>query len=171
VNNEKQGWYAMPTPNSFSVPNINPTPRPKRHLYGPDYPPPKIGRKKGVPNRVTADLKRGVVDAAIALGCDGNGTNGLQGFLMHLGWHHPKAFCGLLAKLLPLQISGDLQHSGGVATVNVISVPAGNYLTQEDVARLSAPGLQLERAPQQAEETPAETTDKRLQRAGVVRVV
>lgn len=101
----------MPTLDDFALPVINP--RPKSHLYGPDNPPPARGRLKGSVNRVTRDLKNGLLSAAEELGCDGEGTGGLIGYLKFLGLRHPKAFAGLLGRMLPLQV--DANATGSVA--------------------------------------------------------
>lgn len=136
----------MPEPPAdFVLPALKPR---KPHLYGPDNPPPGKGRLKGSVNRVTRDLKAGIIDAAVALGADGAGTGGLQGYLMWLGRGHPKAFAGLLSKMLPLQVSNEGLASATIGTVNVISVPVDHYLSAEDVERLSAPGLAFEHEPQ-----------------------
>ena len=42
-------------------------------MYGPNNPPP--GRSKGVVNKVTKDLKEGVLTAATNIGRDGNGAD------------------------------------------------------------------------------------------------
>ncbi len=58
----------------------------------------------------------------------------------YVGRHHPKAFCHLLAKMLPLQISADVTNAV-IATVNIVSVPSDSYLSAADVNRLRAPAL------------------------------
>lgn len=111
-----------------------------------DFNPPRINapRRQPTPPRkpigaiahITRDLKRGIVDAAAAYGSDGNGAGGLTGYLFHLADKHPKAFASLLGKLLPLQVNS--QISSVVGQVNIVSVPAETFLTQEDVRRMSA---------------------------------
>ena len=86
---------------------------------------------------------------AVALGEDGKGRNGLQGYLQFVGRHHPKAFYNLLGKLLPMQRNAD-GLGASIGTVNVVSVPAGAYLSNEDIERLSRPGHVIEHAPQPA---------------------
>jgi hypothetical protein len=119
-----------------------------------DFNPPRIAPKRIPPgpkqagqiNRITRDLKRGIVDAAAAYGSDGNGAGGLTGYLFHLADKHPKAFAGLLGKLLPLQVNG--QINSVVGQINIVSVPADTFLTQEDVRRMSpaAPTIDHETA-------------------------
>ena len=94
------------------------------------------GRKKGSTDKICRDLKEGIIEAAVNVGRDGAGTDGLVGFLEDTALHHRKAFCGLLAKVLPLQAS---PFSGGttrIEAVNIISVPTDNYLSEEDMARI-----------------------------------
>ena len=92
-------------------------------------------RNPGQLNRVTRDLKEGLIEAAVNVGRDGAGTDGLVGFLEDTAIRHRKAFCGLLAKILPMQVT----QEGGttrIQTINVISVPTDNYLSTEDMERI-----------------------------------
>ncbi|MEY9235384.1 hypothetical protein ABIF78_007707 [Bradyrhizobium japonicum] len=103
-------------------------------------------RKPGTPNAITRDLKRGIIDAAERYGSDGKGKDGLTGYLFHLAGKHPKAFAGLLGKILPMQVSGNVGQF--IGTVNVISVPADNYLSADDITRLTAPLIDQEQESQ-----------------------
>lgn len=69
-----------------------------------------MGRKPGVPNKTTAALKDAVLLAAEEIGVDGEGKDGLKGYLKMLAMTEPKAYAGLLGKIIPLQINGHLQH-------------------------------------------------------------
>src|SRR3954471_8879865 len=99
-------------------------------------------KKKGAVARITRDLKQGIIEAAENIGSDGNGEGGLVGFLEDLGRHHKKAFAGLLGKVLPMQPSA----STGVSPVaiNIIGVPSGHYLSEEDIAKARGETLQIE---------------------------
>lgn len=66
------------------------------------------GRKKGTPNKTTAALKEAILLAAESVGEDGSGDGGLQGYLQRVAREDVKAFCGLLGKVLPMQVSGDM---------------------------------------------------------------
>lgn len=106
-------------------------------------------RKAGTPNAITRDLRRGIVDAAEKYGSDGKGKDGLTGYLFHLAGKHPKAFAGLLGKVLPMQVSGNVGQF--IGTVNIVAVPADHYLSPEDIARLApapndAPTLEYDAA-------------------------
>jgi hypothetical protein len=89
----------------------------------------------GAVARITRDLKHGIIDAAAAYGSDGNGKGGLTGYLFFLAGKHPKAFAGLLGKMLPLQVNGSV--SSVVSQVNVVSIPVDHYLSPDDVRKLA----------------------------------
>lgn len=65
------------------------------------------GRVKGSPNRTTKALKEAILLAADDVGEDGEGKGGLTGYLRTLAKAEPKAFAGLLGKVLPLQVTGE----------------------------------------------------------------
>lgn len=65
------------------------------------------GRKKGTPNKTTALLKDAILSAAEAVGQDGKGKLGLEGYLRHVAMTDVKAFSGLLGKVLPTQLTGE----------------------------------------------------------------
>lgn len=58
--------------------------------------PPNAGRKKGTPNKITTSLKEMIVTALSEEG----GVN----YLRRIAREEPVAFCGLLGKIIPLQI-------------------------------------------------------------------
>lgn len=61
------------------------------------------GREKGVPNRTTKLLKDAILQAAEKAG----GKDGLVGYLSTQAKKNPKAFLGLLGKVLPMQVTGE----------------------------------------------------------------
>lgn len=65
------------------------------------------GRKKGVPNKVTTELKDAILKAAELCGEDGKGKDGLIGYLTTVARSDVKAFSGLLGRVLPLQVTGE----------------------------------------------------------------
>jgi hypothetical protein len=75
------------------------------------------GRKPGVPNKTTAALKDAILAAAVAVGYDGKGKDGLVGYLKLVASSDVKAFSGLLGKVLPLQITGE---GDGPLTVQIV---------------------------------------------------
>lgn len=91
-------------------------------------------RVKGQANRITRDLRQAIVDAASAYGSDGRGTGQLVGYLYFLAARHPKAFSGLLGKLMPLQFNGSFQSV--IEQVNIVAIPSDCYFRPEDVGKL-----------------------------------
>jgi hypothetical protein len=124
----------MPTPDDFQLPVINPTPKPRKPgTFGPNNPPPGLGRRRGSVNKANRDLKNGLLTAAINLGRDGNGEGGLVGYCEFLGIYHPKAFSNLLGKLLPLNVTADVTTAP--VAINIIGVPHDRYLSADDIAK------------------------------------
>lgn len=70
------------------------------------------GRVKGVPNKITADLKRAILEAAEAAG----GEGGTAGYLTRQADENPAAFMSLLGKVLPTTIAGDSENPLSVIT-------------------------------------------------------
>ena len=67
---------------------------------------PGPGRPKGVPNKTTTKLKEAILAAAESVGYDGDGKDGMQGYLERVAKEDMKAFTGLLGKVLPMQVTG-----------------------------------------------------------------
>ncbi len=65
------------------------------------------GRKKGIPNRTTLVLKSAILKAAEAVGADGKGLGGLQGYLQMIAEKYPRDMVHLLSKVLPIQLASD----------------------------------------------------------------
>ena len=60
---------------------------------------PGSGRPAGVPNKIHADVKAGILEAFE--------RSGGPEYLMKVAMDDPRTFCGLLGKVLPMQIVGD----------------------------------------------------------------
>jgi hypothetical protein len=126
----------------FDLPNLREPG--KVHRFSAENQPAGRGRPKGSGDKVTRDLKRGLIDGAISHGYDGEGLDGLPGYCRYLARFHPKAFASLLGKMLPYQIDGNVGQF--IGTVNILGVPSDNFLSAEDIERLRAPAL-LEHEP------------------------
>ena len=61
------------------------------------------GRKKGTPNKLTADLKDAILRAAELAG----DKDGLVGYLKNQALANPGPFMGLLGKVLPMTVASD----------------------------------------------------------------
>lgn len=83
------------------------------------------------PNKITADLKQGIVGAAAELGYDGKGKGGVQGYLKMLAEDYPKQFTSLLGRVIPLQINAS--PGAFIGAVNIVGVPTDRYLTAEQM--------------------------------------
>lgn len=64
------------------------------------------GRPKGSPNKITADVKRAILEAAEAAG----GKGGMVGYLTLQAAENPAAFMTLIGKVLPLTVVGDEEN-------------------------------------------------------------
>jgi len=65
------------------------------------------GRVKGTPNKTTMLLKEAILQAAELTGSDRQGKQGLVGYCRFLAENEPKAFAGLMGKVLPTQVTGE----------------------------------------------------------------
>jgi hypothetical protein len=73
------------------------------------------GRKKGVPNKFTAQLKTAILNAAADMG--GGGQDGLEAFLRQQAAKENNApFMSLLARVLPSTLTAD-EDSGPITVV------------------------------------------------------
>ena len=167
-----------PLPDDFEVAPI--VKRPGKHLFGPGHMGPR--KQKGQVAKITRDIKNGIVTAAENLGrVDLGGDGGLVGYLEYVGLYHPKAFCHLLGKLMPLQVNSD-STSRGTLAVNIVSVPSGRHFTHEEVDALDrgepvnldpcpGPAPLIEHQSEPALEPAPASTDEIMRRAGALRVV
>ena len=141
-----------PLPADFEVRSLRepPPPKPKK-----SFPPGvKFGREAGIVNKVTRDLKVGILNGAIAHGADGSGEGGLEGYLFMCATKYPKHYLALLGKLVPLQLTGNPQLGQHISTVNVISVPSGTFLSKEDIEKEHTHSLDWRPAPFEPEPEP-----------------
>lgn len=76
-----------------------------------------MGRPKGAVNKTTKALKEAILAAAEEVGMDGNGAEGLTGYLKRVATEDVKAFSSLLGKVLPMQVTGE---DGDAIRINVI---------------------------------------------------
>lgn len=90
------------------------------------------GRQKGVPNKLTADIKETIIEAF--------GKLGGVAYLEKVGRENPQVFCALLGKVLPSQ----LQHSGVVGSYAAQPIPVEQRDSDAlaSAARASAVGHQ-----------------------------
>jgi hypothetical protein len=118
-------------PADFHVPCINNRPRDKRlaNLR------PGVGRPKGCQDKITRDLKEGIIEGAVQAGFDGQGEGGLVGYCRWMAMFHPKAYALLLAKLLPYNVAANVS-SASINEVRILSIPSGQHLTKAAIDAL-----------------------------------
>lgn len=75
---------------------------------------PPGGSRKGIPNKVTADLKAMILGALDQAG-------GEQ-YLLSQAHENPKAFLSLLARVLPMQVQGDKDNPLYIAKIERVVV-------------------------------------------------
>lgn len=78
------------------------------------------GRVKGQSNHVTTLLREAVLLAAEAVGQDGKGGGGLEGYLRAIAAKDYKTYTQLLLKVMPLQLA----HSGNLTQTRVLQLDA-----------------------------------------------
>jgi hypothetical protein len=54
------------------------------------------GRKRGTPNVISMDYKKALLEAAYRVGNDGNGKDGVLGYLISVAQSHPRIYVGIL---------------------------------------------------------------------------
>lgn len=79
-------------------------------------PQPKGGSRKGIPNKVTADVKAMVLEALSEAG-------GAE-YLFMQAFDNPKAFLALVGRVLPMQVTGDGEDGAILVRVQQITAPA-----------------------------------------------
>ena len=112
------------------------------------------GRRQGVPNRLTREIKEAIVAACEQHGSDGKGTGGLQGYLLLLAKEERPSMSMLLRAAMPLQVNATVQ-------------PIKNYKSLDEIkAALKESGIppvtiyQLEHYPEPANHSDLEPETK-----------
>ena len=76
---------------------------------------PGAGRKPGVANKITGDLKAMILDAL--------GRAGGVEYLCGVARNDPKAFCSLLGRVLPMTVVGDATRPVTIQIVSCVPRP------------------------------------------------
>jgi len=72
------------------------------------------GRKKGIPNKLTSDVKSMILEALDKAG----GTE----YLLSQAHENPKAFLSLLGRVIPLQVQGDKDNPLYIAKIERVII-------------------------------------------------
>ncbi|WP_175869545.1 hypothetical protein [Bartonella gabonensis] len=94
------------------------------------------GRKKGYLNKTTKRFNEALLTAAEQAGSQ-YGEDGLVSYLQYHALNNPVPFFSLLAKVLPLQVTGEV--AGGVKTISRIEIvpvnPKGSQPEKHDLKK------------------------------------
>jgi len=84
---------------------------------------PGAGRKKGVPNKLTADVKAAIMQAF----CEAGGAE----YQRKISKSHPQVFCTLLGKILPqqTQIFGDSSNPLPIKRIELVVIEPPKNIT------------------------------------------
>ena len=93
--------------------NLNPETEGKLPKRGP-------GRPKGVPNKFTGDLRKAILAATDSYVDEETGKQGVVVWLESMRDDYPKAFMQMVARLIPLQVTGS-EDAGSTPIKIVIS--------------------------------------------------
>jgi hypothetical protein len=89
----------------------------------------RAGRRKGVPNRLTRDIREALIAATIASGYDKKGKDGLMGYFKRVADNDMRTHIVMLRSIMPRLIEANVRHEKP-------------YLTEAEVlAELKARGL------------------------------
>jgi hypothetical protein len=69
------------------------------------------GRKRGTPNRFTADIQAALIEAVNRFGADGKGHEGMVGFLMRACKLEPAKVLGMLQSAMPRTINAKITET------------------------------------------------------------
>ncbi|WP_423066157.1 hypothetical protein [Devosia sp. CN2-171] len=69
------------------------------------------GRPAGSVNKVTGALKEAILLAAQSVGEDGEGKDGLEGYLRDIARNEKRSFVALLGRVLPMQVEASVERS------------------------------------------------------------
>jgi hypothetical protein len=106
------------------------------------------GRKRGTPNLLSIDYKKGIFEAAYRIGRDGNGQNGIVGYFSWIAERHRRIFCSvLLINILVLEYAeGDTPEEPRYS-IEEINQEVRDYIGLTGKNRATEQPIQVESEP------------------------
>ena len=86
------------------------------------------GRKPGTPNVFSLAYKKLIVEAAYRVGEDGNGRDGVVGYLTFIAEYHPEIFVKLLMNLIPPEPADEDADETPPWTMEDLNLALGEYI-------------------------------------------
>jgi hypothetical protein len=106
------------------------------------------GRKRGTPNLLSIDFKRGIFEAAYRIGQDGNGKNGFVGYFSWVAERHPRIFCSvLLANVIVLEYAERDTPKEPCRTIEEVNQGVRDYIGLTGKNRATEQPVQVESEP------------------------
>lgn len=68
------------------------------------------GRRLGIPNKITSDMRLAIIQGAEMVGFDGKGLYGARGYMARLALYDPDNYTKLATRVLPFIVTGNLVH-------------------------------------------------------------
>lgn len=91
---------------------------------------PTVRRRAGTRNRITTDLKHGIIEGAAKHGEDGKGKGGVNGYLAWAARKYPRDYLKLIGRLLPLDLNATgLPKGSSIGSINIIAAPSNMILS------------------------------------------
>jgi hypothetical protein len=106
------------------------------------------GRKRGTPNWLSIDYKKGIFEAAYRIGQDGNGKDGVGGYFSWVAVRHPRIFCSvLLANILVLEYAESDTPEEPRRTIEELNQEVRDYIGLTGKNRATRKPVQVESEP------------------------
>lgn len=115
---------------------------------GQPAPPRGVHRKRGAINKITSDIKAGIISGFARHGSNGEGEGGFAGYCYFLARRHPRAAARLIEKLLPLTVNGSaVAKVGLINSVQIVTVPHDTFLNSDEIAKFQSATPVIEHEP------------------------
>lgn len=88
-------------------------------------------RERGTPNLISVDYKKALFEAAYRVGYDGNGEDGVVGYLRWVAIGHAAIFPAVLSNIMPLQVAESNLPEKPRWTMEEINQRVRDYLSQQ----------------------------------------